>query len=176
MKKISAGEMKRATVVEYKELPKSPFVVVLDNIRSRHNTGSVFRTSDAFRVEKIFLCGITATPPCREIQKTALGSTESVEWAYSENTTTLIKELKLSGYKIISVEQVDRGIFLKDFFPKKNSKYALVFGNEIKGVSQEILDLSDFCVEIPQFGTKHSFNISVTAGIVLYDIYNKIFK
>jgi len=174
MKKISLDELGRISLEEFHRSEKSSIAVVLDNIRSQHNIGSVFRTSDAFRIEKIYLCGITATPPNREIQKTALGATESVEWEYFEKTSLAIAELKKLGYVIISIEQVEGGTNLNEFVPEKNNKYALVFGNEVKGVEQEIVDLSDLCLEIPQFGTKHSFNVSVSAGIVIWDIFNKL--
>lgn len=174
MKKISLDELGRISLEEYRQSEKSSITVVLDNIRSQHNIGSVFRTSDAFRIEKIYLCGITATPPNREIQKTALGATESVTWEYYEKTSLAIADLKKLGYVIISIEQVEGSIHLNEFIPEKNKKYALVFGNEIKGVEQEIVDLSDLCLEIPQFGTKHSFNVSVTAGIVMWDLFNKM--
>jgi len=174
MKKISLDELGRISLEEFHKSEKSSIAVVLDNIRSQHNIGSVFRTSDSFRVEKIYLCGITATPPNREIQKTALGATESVAWEYFEKTSLAINELKKLGYVIISIEQVEGSTNLNNFVPEKNKKYALVFGNEVKGVEQEIVDLSDICLEIPQFGTKHSFNVSVTAGIVMWDLFNKM--
>ena len=174
MKKISMDNLGRISVDEFKKADKSPLVIVLDNIRSQHNIGSVFRTADAFRVEKICLCGFTATPPSREIQKTALGSTESVEWKHYETTLSALQELKKNKYTIISIEQVEASVSLNNFIPDKNKKYALVFGNEVHGVEQEIIDNSDLCIEIPQFGTKHSFNISVTAGIVLYDLFHKL--
>jgi tRNA G18 (ribose-2'-O)-methylase SpoU len=174
MKKISMDNLGRISVDEFRNSDKTPLVVVLDNIRSQHNIGSVFRTSDAFRIEQILLCGISATPPSREIQKTALGSTESVEWKYFQTTIEAIRKLKNENYTVLSVEQVEGSISLKDFIPEKNKKYALVFGNEVNGVSQDVIDNSDFCIEIPQFGTKHSFNISVTAGIVMYDLFHKL--
>lgn len=174
MKKISLDKLGRISLEEFHQSEKISIAVVLDNIRSQHNIGSIFRTSDAFRIEKIYLCGISATPPNREIQKTALGATESVVWKYFENTSLAINELKNSGYLIISIEQVEGSTKLNEFVPEKNKKYALVFGNEVKGVEQEIVDLSDICLEIPQFGTKHSFNVSVTAGIVIWELFNKI--
>ena len=174
MKKISMDDLGRISVDEFKKADKTPLVIVLDNIRSQHNIGSVFRTSDAFRIERLCLCGFTATPPSREIQKTALGSTESVEWKHYKTTMEAIHELKENGYKIISIEQVEASISLNNFYPEREKRYALVFGNEVNGVAQEIIDNSDICVEIPQFGTKHSFNISVTAGIVLYDLFHKL--
>lgn len=174
MKKLSLDELGRISVEEYKNTSKSSIVVVLDNIRSQHNIGSIFRTADAFRIEKIYLCGITAQPPSREIQKTALGATESVNWQYFEKTLEAIKKLKEDGFLILSIEQVSNSLSLIDFIPEKDKKYAIVFGNEVNGVQQEIIDKSDNCIEIPQFGTKHSFNVSVTAGIVIWELFNKL--
>jgi len=168
------SELNRISVDEFKSSEKTPIVVVLDNIRSLNNIGSVFRTSDAFVIEEINLCGITATPPHREIQKTALGATESIKWKYYEHTLDAINELKKNGYLIISIEQVRDSISLEKFNIQPAEKYAIVFGNEVKGVQQEIINVSDYCIEIPQFGTKHSFNISVSAGIVLWELYKKI--
>ena len=159
---------------EFKSLIKMPIVIVLDNIRSLNNIGSIFRTGDAFRIEGIHLCGITGTPPHREIQKTALGATESLDWTYFNKTTDAIKFLKEQHYKIIAVEQMDSSIDLRDFIPGLSEKIALVFGNEIKGISDEILNFVDIGIEIPQFGTKHSFNVSVSAGIVLWHIFNQM--
>jgi len=173
MRKLKNSELNRISVDEFKEADKFPFVMVLDNIRSCHNIGSVFRTSDAFLVEKVFLCGITATPPNNEIRKTALGATESVEWKYFKETLEAVTYLKNEGYIIVSVEQAENSLLLTDFLPNKNAKYAFVFGNEVKGVLQEVVNASDICLEIPQFGTKHSFNISVSVGIVLWDIFLK---
>jgi len=173
MRKLKNSELNRISVDEFKEAAKFPFVMVLDNIRSCHNIGSVFRTSDAFLVEKVFLCGITATPPNNEIRKTALGATESVEWKYFKETLEAVTNLKNEGYIIVSVEQAENSLLLTDFLPNKNAKYAFVFGNEVKGVLQEVVNASDICLEIPQFGTKHSFNISVSVGIVLWDIFLK---
>lgn len=174
-RKLLNEELNRLTTDEYKETEKFPIVVVLDNVRSLNNIGSVFRTSDAFRLSKIYLCGITATPPHREIHKTALGAEESVDWAYSEETLDVILELKKEGYTILSVEQVENSISLETFTITPGQKYAFVFGNEVKGVQQEVIDLSDNCIEIPQFGTKHSFNISVTVGIVLWEVIHPYF-
>jgi len=174
MRKLANNELNRLNVKEYKNSDKTPIIVVLDNIRSLNNIGSVFRTSDAFLIEKIYLCGITATPPHRDIQKTALGATESVEWKYFSNAIDAITVLKQSEHKVISIEQVEGSISLEKFEIDKNQKYAVVFGNEVKGVQQELIDISDICIEIPQFGTKHSFNISVSAGIVLWELYKKI--
>lgn len=173
MRKLRNIELKRKTVDEFKKSEKLPFVVVLDNIRSLNNIGSVFRTSDAFLINHIFLCGITATPPNKEIHKTALGATESVDWSYYENTEDLINKLKQEDYIIISVEQVENSVLLNDFKIEKNKKYALIFGHEVKGVQQKIVDMSDFCIEIPQYGTKHSLNISVSAGVVLWEMFRK---
>lgn len=153
-----------------------PITVVLDNIRSCNNTGSVFRTSDALLIEKIYLCGITATPPNKEIRKTALDAEKSVDWEYAEKTEPVIERLKNEGYKIYAVEQVENSIKLPDFKPEENDKIALVFGNEVKGVQQQVVNNCHGSIEIPQFGTKHSFNISVSAGIVLWDIFQKMKK
>jgi len=174
MRKLKNSELNRLDVSEFKNSEKTPLIVVLDNVRSLNNIGSVFRTSDAFLIEKIYLCGITATPPHRDIQKTALGATESVEWKYFANAIDAINELKENQYKIISIEQVEASVSLERFEIIENQKYAVIFGNEVKGVQQEIIDKSDICIEIPQFGTKHSFNISVSAGIVLWELYKKI--
>jgi tRNA G18 (ribose-2'-O)-methylase SpoU len=176
MKKLSMDELNRKTVEQFKNSEKQPVIIVLDNIRSLHNVGSVFRTADAFMVSKIYLCGITGTPPNREITKTALGATESVEWEYASITLDVIQNLKKEGWKIISLEQTDQSIGLQHFFPEKKEKYCFVFGNEVFGVSQEVLELSDTAVEIPQFGTKHSLNISVTAGITIWDYFLKRFS
>ncbi|OFX29107.1 MAG: RNA methyltransferase [Bacteroidetes bacterium GWA2_32_17] len=174
MKKLSLNELNRISVNDFKKSEKNPIVIILNNVRSQHNIGSIFRTADAFRIEKIYLCGITAFPPSREIQKTALGATESVCWEYIKNTAEIIKSLKADGFIIASIEQVTNSTNLLDFIPEKNKKYAIIFGNEINGVEQSVIDISDFCLEIPQFGTKHSFNVSVTAGIVVWELFNKI--
>ena len=176
MKKLSLEELNRISVEEFKKTKKIPVVVVLDNIRSLNNIGSVFRTSDAFLIKKIFLCGITATPPNKEIHKTALGSTESVEWEYFNDTLELINILKKDNYNIISIEQVENSIMLNNFAPKLTEKYAIILGNEVKGVQQNIIDNSNLCIEIPQFGTKHSLNISIATGIVLWDFFIKLQK
>lgn len=173
MRKLANSELGRKSVDEYHDSMKSPFVVVLDNIRSHNNVGSVFRTADAFLTGAIYLCGITGCPPHRDIQKTALGATESVPWKYFATTVEAIEELKNDGYKIIGIEQVEGSISLDEFMPEKGKKYALVFGHEVNGVAQEVLDKCDYAVEIPQFGTKHSFNISVTAGIALWEMNRK---
>jgi len=174
MLKLKNHELGRKSIAEFKAATKTPLLVILDNIRSLNNIGSVFRTSDAFLVEKIYLCGITAKPPHKDIQKTALGATDSVTWEHRENTLELIKSLKKEGISIISIEQADNSTMLQDFIPEKEKKYAVVFGNEVKGVQQDVITASDFCVEIPQYGTKHSFNISVSVGIVLWDLFKKL--
>ena len=173
MRKLLNKELNRLDVQQFKTAKKIPVTIVLDNIRSLNNIGSVFRTSDAFRVEKIFLCGITSCPPHRDIHKTALGATESVDWQYFEKTNDAINLLKEKNYTVISIEQVDTAVQLNDFAPDKSQRYALVFGNEVKGVADEAVQLSDFCIEIPQFGTKHSLNISVSAGIILWHFVYK---
>lgn len=173
MRKLQNKELGRKTVDQYRSSEKAPFVVVLDNVRSQSNVGSVFRTCDAFLVEKIFLCGITATPPQPDIRKTALGATESVPWKYYEQTTEAINTLRQEGYIIIGIEQVERSYPLQDFVPENDKRYALVFGHEIDGVAQAVIDLCDYCIEIPQFGTKHSFNIAVSSGIVLWEMNKK---
>ena len=177
-RKLKLDELERISIQNFKELPKLPVVVVLDNVRSLHNVGSIFRTCDAFRITELHLCGITATPPHREIQKTALGATESVNWKYFTSTSDSIKSLHSHNYQIVALEQTTDSIQLNEFSHDLAEKkgIALVFGNEVNGVSGEIVNLADFCVEIPQFGTKHSFNVSVTVGISLWDISNKIKK
>ena len=174
MRKLKNNELGRISVDEFKSIKKTPLIVVLDNIRSLNNIGSVFRTSDAFLIEKIYLCGITATPPNKDIHKTALGATESVDWEYVEDTLTLIQKLKDSKIKVLAIEQAENSTKLDTFYPKKDEKYAIVMGNEVKGVQQEVVDASDICIEIPQLGTKHSLNISVTTGVVLWDIFQKM--
>ncbi len=174
MRKLKNNELGRKTVEEFKQSAKIPLTVVLDNIRSMNNIGSVFRTSDAFSIAKIYLCGITAQPPHNDIRKTALGATESVDWEYFNTTEDAVKLLKSEGYIIISIEQAENSILLQDFQIDTEKKYALIFGNEVKGVQQHIVDISNYCIEIPQEGTKHSLNISVSAGVVLWDLYKKI--
>lgn len=176
MRKLRNIELNRLTVDEYKDSEKTPIIVVLDNIRSCNNIGSVFRTSDALLIEKIYLCGITATPPNNEIRKTALDAEKSVHWEYFEHTEDVVKKLMDEGCKVYAIEQVESSILLPDFRPGKNEKVALVFGNEVKGVKQSVVNLCSGSIEIPQFGTKHSFNISVSAGIVLWDIFQKMKK
>ncbi len=174
MRKLKNSELNRLSVNEFKSSEKTPIVVVLDNIRSLNNIGSVFRTSDAFLIKKIHLCGITAKPPHKDIHKTALGATESVEWEYHKSTLDAIQRLKSDNYIILSIEQTEKAIMLHDFEPEKNKKYAVIFGNEVKGVQQEVVNESHYALEIPQYGTKHSFNISVSAGIVLWELFRKI--
>jgi len=173
-RKLRNSELDRLSNEEFVSAKKSPIVVIMDNIRSLNNVGSVFRTADAFLIEKICLCGITATPPHRDIHKTALGAEDTVAWEYHKNTIDCINELKEEGYEIYSVEQAENSIMLQDFKPKQNNKFALVFGNEVKGVQQKVVDASNSCIEIPQFGTKHSFNISVTAGMVIWETFKKL--
>lgn len=168
MRKLRMSELNRLTAEEFQEAPKNPIVIVLDNVRSLLNVGSVFRTSDAFRVEELHLCGLTATPPHREMNKTALGATESVSWKHFDNTTDSLKELKQNGFILIAIEQTSGAISLEKFPFQDYDKVALIFGNEVKGVSDDALALCDFAIEIPQFGTKHSLNISVSAGIALW--------
>jgi len=176
MKKLLNSELGRKSIEEFRSSEKNGLIVVLDQVRSLNNIGSIFRTSDAFLVEAIYLCGITATPPHKDIQKTALGATESVVWKYFDNTIDAIKLLKENNYTIISIEQVEKSINLQNFEVGTNEKYALIFGNEVNGVTQEIVEQSDYCIEIPQFGTKHSFNISVSAGIVLWEFFKQLQK
>jgi len=175
MRKLKNNELNRLTVTEFKQTKKTPIIVVLDNIRSLNNVGSVFRTSDAFLIEKIYLCGITATPPNKEIHKTALGATESVDWEYVEDTLELVNKLKLENIKVLAIEQAENSTKLNTFYPKENQKYAVIMGNEVKGVQQDVVNASDLCIEIPQLGTKHSLNISVTTGVVLWDLFQKIY-
>jgi tRNA G18 (ribose-2'-O)-methylase SpoU len=169
MRKLLNEELNRLDVEGYKSASKSPVIVVLDNIRSLNNIGSAFRTSDAFRVEAVYLCGITAVPPHRDIQKTALGATESVDWRYFKTTEEAVLDLKSRSYFVVAVEQADKSVELQDFIVHPDRKYAFVFGNEVKGVEEAVVRMADEVVEIPQFGTKHSLNISVSVGIVLWD-------
>uniref|UniRef100_UPI004049DDD7 RNA methyltransferase n=3 Tax=Gelidibacter sp. TaxID=2018083 RepID=UPI004049DDD7 len=176
MRKLENSELDRLSVDAFKSTEKTPLIIVLDNIRSLNNIGSVFRTSDAFLIEKIYLCGITATPPHKDIHKTALGSTDTVAWEYVENTIDIISKLKSEKFIIASVEQAENAVMLNDFTPQPNTTYALVFGNEVKGVSQDVVSASDVILEIPQFGTKHSLNISVSCGVVVWDVFCKMRK
>lgn len=176
MRKLSNKELNRKSVAEFHSSGKSPFIVVLDNVRSLNNVGSVFRTADAFIVEAVYLCGITATPPHREIQKSALGATESVAWRYFGSAAEAVVNLRERGYVIISVEQAEGSVSLDAFMPEEGKKYALVFGHEIRGVSEEVVAMSEACIEIPQYGTKHSFNVAVSAGIVLWELSGKIVR
>ena len=174
MRKLKNNELNRKSVTEFKSAPKTPIIVILDNIRSSNNVGSVFRSSDAFLIEKIYLCGITATPPNKDIQRTALGSTDSVDWEYAKDTLSVIKKLQVDGVYVASIEQAENSVMLNEFIPKEGQKTAIIMGNEVKGVQQEVVNASDTCIEIPQLGTKHSLNISVTCGVVLWDLLGKI--
>ena len=174
MRKLENSELERKSIEAFKEAEKTPIIIVLDDIRSLHNIGSVFRTADAFLIEKIYLCGITATPPNKEINKTALGATETVIWEHNPDVLEVIENLKEDNVTVLAIEQVQSAIFLQDFTIEKEKKYALIFGNEVHGVSQEAVALCDGCIEIPQLGTKHSLNISVSAGIVVWDLFKKI--
>ncbi len=174
MKKLKLEELGRISVDEFKASDKLPIVVVLDNIRSLHNVGSAFRTTDAFRFEKIYLTGITGTPPHREIEKTALGATDSVAWEYAESTSELVGKLKSDGYTVIIIEQTSSSVQLQQFSPEHGKKYCLVFGNEVNGVSEDVLPLGDVAIEIPQFGTKHSLNVSVCLGIITWEFFKKL--
>ncbi|MCX2719082.1 RNA methyltransferase [Lentiprolixibacter aurantiacus] len=172
-RKLLNNELERLDIDQFKAIDKTPVVLVLDNVRSLNNIGSVFRTADAFLIKKIYLCGITATPPHKDIHKTALGATESVDWEYRKDTLTLIEELK-AHYHCLAIEQTENAMQLQDFQPESGVHYALVLGNEVKGVGQEVVDSCHGCIEIPQFGTKHSLNISVSAGVVAWDFWSKI--
>lgn len=174
MRKLENKELERKSVSDFKEADKTPLIIVLDDIRSLHNIGSVFRTADAFLIEKIYLCGITAIPPNKEIHKTALGATETVAWEYQKDVTEVIENLKKENTKVFAVEQVENALFLQDFSIEKGEKYALVFGNEVYGVAQKAIEVCDGAIEIPQIGTKHSLNISVSAGIVVWDLFQKL--
>lgn len=173
MKKLQLDELNRLSVDQFKGAAKIPVCLVLDNIRSLHNVGSAFRTADAFRIEKIYLTGITGTPPHREIEKTALGATSSVDWAYVEKPEEAVRALKESGYQMVVVEQTTASVPLNTFRVAPDQKYALVFGNEVKGVSEEVIALADWALEVPQVGTKHSLNISVCLGIVLWEVFKQ---
>lgn len=176
MRKRLNSELERLDIDQFKAAEKTGIVLVLDNVRSLYNIGSVFRTADAFLVESIYLCGITARPPHREIRKTALGATHSVSWHYMEHSITAIQTLQAQGYTIVAIEQAENSIELQDFDVEKGKKYALVFGHEVNGVAQEIMEMVDACIEIPQFGTKHSLNISVSVGVVVWDLFVKMDK
>lgn len=173
MRKLSLKELNRVSVAQFKDQPKTPVVLVLDNIRSALNVGSAFRTADAFSLEKIYLCGITAIPPHREILKTAIGATESVAWEHIDDVVELVQSLRAEGYKIFGVEQADQRSWLQDLRIHKTEKYALLFGNEVEGLDNRLMPLLDTCVEIPQFGTKHSLNISVCVGIVVWEFFRQ---
>src|SRR3970282_1036107 len=174
MRKLENSELERKSIEAFKESKKTPIIFVLDDIRSLHNIGSVFRTADAFLIEKIYLGGITATPPNKEIHKTALGATETVAWEHSKNVLEVIENLKKEDVTVFAIEKVESAIFLQEFKVEKDKKYALVFGNEVYGVSQEAVAICDGCIEIPQLGTKHSLNISVSTGIVVWDLFKKM--
>lgn len=176
MRKLRNDELGRLQIDEFKAVPKIPIIIILDNIRSMMNIGSVFRTADAFIVKEIILCGITATPPHREIQKTALGATESINWTYVKSTLKAVKELQKQNVKVFAIEQADESTMLDEFIFAFDNEIAFVFGNEVKGVSQEVVDAADACIEIPQFGTKHSLNISISAGIVIWEAFQQYQK
>lgn len=174
-RKLKNSELGRKSVKDFKESDKTPIVIILDNVRSLNNIGSVFRTADSFLIEKVYLCGITATPPHKDMRKTALGATETVAWEYEENTLELVKKLRQEkNIQVLSVEQTENSIMLHKFLPKRRTKYALVFGNEVKGVGQQVVSASDAVLEIPQFGSKHSLNISVSVGVVVWDLWSKM--
>jgi tRNA G18 (ribose-2'-O)-methylase SpoU len=176
MAKLKLEELNRVSVEAFKTQEKLPIVLVLDEVRSLHNVGSIFRTADGFAVEAIVLCGITAQPPHREIEKTALGATQSIDWSYFPSTVAAVLELKVKGYTVLALEQASESIMLTDFTPTAVTKYAIILGNEVNGVNEEVIKLVDGCLEIPQFGTKHSFNVVVSAGIVLWDFFAKWHK
>lgn len=173
MRKLSIEELNRVSIEEFKSLNKLPLVVVLDNIRSTNNIGSIFRTCDAFCVSQIAICGISATPPNKEIHKTAIGAEQSVDWQYFPTTIDAIESLKVDGFKVMAVEQAEGSIDIRNFNPNSSEKYAFILGNEVEGVSDDVMELVDGCIEIPQYGTKHSLNVSITAGIMLYDYHTK---
>lgn len=173
-RKVLNEELNRLTIDEFKRIKKIPLILLLDDIRSMHNIGSIFRSADAFLIEKIILCGISAVPPHKDIHKTALGATDSVNWEYFESVHKAIQKLKSEGYLIGGIEQTEDRILLQDFMPEAGNKYAFVLGHEVRGVNQEVIDLCDFTIEIPQFGTKHSLNVSVCAGIIIWEMYRKL--
>ena len=176
MRKLKNAELNRLDVDEFKNAKKTPIILVLDNMRSTHNVGSIFRTADAFRIQEIILCGITATPPHKDIRKTALGATESVQWQYCKNTSDAVDQLKMKGVIVLAIEQAEGSTCLSDFTPQPNTTYALVFGHEVKGVSQEIVSTADEVLEIPQEGTKHSLNVSVSVGLVVWELFSSLSK
>ena len=176
MRKLKLDELNRPSIAEFQEQQKLPVVIVLDSVRSLHNVGSAFRTADGFAVEAIYLCGITAQPPHREIEKTALGATQSITWKYFEESKQAVEQLKKDGYTLVAIEQAENSLSLLDFEPANQVKYAFVFGNEVNGVSDEVMQMADLCLEIPQFGTKQSFNIVISTGIVLWDFFSKFSK
>ena len=174
MRKIKNSELNRLSVEGFKAAKKSPLIVILDNVRSLNNVGSIFRSADAFRIQHIYLCGITATPPHKDIQKTALGSTEAVDWSYAKDTLEVVEKLQSVNVKVMAIEQAENATLLQDFYPNNQSIYALVFGHEVKGVNQAVVNQCDGVIEIPQFGTKHSLNIAVSGGVVLWDLFSKM--
>ena len=176
MRKLKNAELNRLDVDEFKNAKKTPIILVLDNVRSTHNVGSIFRTADAFRIQEIILCGITATPPHKDIRKTALGATESVQWQYCKKTSDAVDQLKTKGVVVLAIEQAEGSTSLSDFTPKPNTTYALVFGHEVKGVSQEIVSTANQVLEIPQEGTKHSLNVSVSVGLVVWELFSTLSK
>ena len=174
MRKIKNSELNRLSVEGFKAAKKSPLIVILDNVRSLNNVGSMFRSADAFRIQHIYLCGITATPPHKDIQKTALGSTEAVDWSYAKDTLAVVEKLQSVNVKVMAIEQAENATMLQDFYPNNQSIYALVFGHEVKGINQAVVNQCDGVIEIPQFGTKHSLNIAVSGGVVLWDLFSKM--
>ena len=174
MRKIKNSELNRLSVEGFKAAKKSPLIVILDNVRSLNNVGSMFRSADAFRIQHIYLCGITATPPHKDIQKTALGSTEAVDWSYAKDTLAVVEKLQSVNVKVMAIEQAENATMLQDFYPNNQSIYALVFGHEVKGVNQAVVNQCDGVIEIPQYGTKHSLNIAVSGGVVLWDLFSKM--
>tara|TARA_B000000475_G_scaffold76090_1_gene61335 strand:- start:3802 stop:4335 length:534 start_codon:yes stop_codon:yes gene_type:complete len=174
VRKIKNSELNRLTVEGFKAAKKSPLIVILDNVRSLKNVGSIFRSADAFRIQHIYLCGITATPPHKDIQKTALGSTEAVDWSYAKDTLAVVEKLQSVNVKVMAIEQAENATVLQDFYPNNQSIYALVFGHEVKGVNQAVVNQCDGVIEIPQYGTKHSLNIAVSGGVVLWDLFSKM--
>ena len=176
MRKIKNSELNRLSIKGYKAAKKSPLIIILDNVRSLNNIGSIFRSADAFRIQHIYLCGITATPPHKDIQKTALGSTEAVDWSYAEDTLALVERLQSVNVKVMAIEQAENATLLQDFSPNNQLIYALVFGHEVKGIDQAVVNQCDGVIEIPQFGTKHSLNIAVTSGVVLWDVFSKMIQ